>query len=133
MFSVPMPRSVQWGLIYELGMDIIVVWEYLLKLLSNSKEIMSDDTGAKILSHMKDIDEKERKKLSTTGMRSVVEGHEVVVYQTGEKNSGENLDAIVKSRTSEENLILVTDASTLSIGLDYYVCLLAEVESDDQS
>ncbi len=112
MFSVPMPRSVQWGLIYELGMDIIVVWEYLLKLLSNSKEIMSDDTGAKILSHMKDIDEKERKKLSTTGMRSVVEGHEVVVYQTGEKNSGENLDAIVKSRTSEENLILVTDAST---------------------
>jgi hypothetical protein len=112
MLFIPMPRSVQWMLLFQLGMNIMSVWKVLLKLLTNSNNIMSDDTKVKILSHMKNSEKKQRKQLSTTGMRAIVDGHEIIIFRTGENNSGENLDKIVLTRESKEELAIMTDASS---------------------
>ncbi len=116
MLFIPMPRSVQWILTYELSLKVRPIWDTLIKLMENSSSIMSDDTGAKIQSHIKRKKEKgkdkNRVKLSTTGMRALTDDHEIFIYFTGEKNSGENIDDILGRRKSEDPLTLMTDASS---------------------
>ncbi len=111
MLFTPMPRSVQWTLLLELGLTVKVVWEVLFELLANADCVMSDDTKAKILSHARNIANEERKQLSTTGMRAVVDGHEIVLFQTGRNNSGENLDKLIEYRSSTKELTIMSDAS----------------------
>jgi hypothetical protein len=130
-FFIPMPRSVQWMLLDELGVILYSIYSTLYTLLSNSRyAIMSDDTKAKIQSHTKKINEQKREKerleilginskksterveLCTTGMRAIVDGHEIILFVTGTRNSGENIDGLLKSRTIEGKLVVMGDASS---------------------
>jgi len=130
-FFTPMPRSVQWMLLEELGSILIFIYDILYTMISNSESpVLSDDTKAKIQSHTNNLKKinterrhlelagiktkksKDRIELSTTGMRTIIDGHEIMIFITGKKNSGENIDELLKQRTLETKMIIMADASS---------------------
>jgi hypothetical protein len=115
----------------SLGLTLLFIYDLLYTLASNSEAtVLSDDTKAKIQSHTNKLNKqkKEQKRLelagaktkksndrvelSTTGMRTNVDGHEIIVFITGKRNSGENIDELLKKRTIETKLVIMADASS---------------------
>lgn len=130
-FFIPMPRSVQWMLLNELGLILALIYDVLFSYVCNSESaVMSDDTKAKIQTHTKKLKEikqekerlailgfnskksEERVEICTTGMRTHVDGHEIVIFITGIRNSGENIDELLKYRKSDTKLLILGDASS---------------------
>lgn len=107
----PLPASTQWDLMEELANDLHPLWRCLLITAAQGELGHIDDTTAKILSLPAEADlnkaeaqgKRQRKGIYTTGVLSRLSNQQqVVLYLTGRKYAGENLDDVLDKR--EESL-----------------------------
>jgi hypothetical protein len=100
LVGMPLPDATQWELVEQVADDTYPVYEYLKWLGAQQPLVYQDDTGARVLSLIKENQAEpspERKGMYTTVLR--LEGeHSICLYFTGRCHAGENLDAILALR-----------------------------------
>lgn len=100
MVGMPLPDATQWQLVEEVADTGYVVFEYLKKLAANYPLVYQDDTGARILSLIRENradSPPERKGMHTTVL--FFEGEQAIcLYFTGRQHAGENMDDILNHR-----------------------------------
>lgn len=110
----PMPRSVQWALMEKLAKILEPIFDELKIRSKEAKLFYADDTTGKILSTMeklKNLDKKARRKIHTTGVIAELESNiKILLYFTGIKYSGENMDDLVQGRKSPSQIKIMSDA-----------------------
>ena len=104
-FGVPLPESVQFARCEAVANAVLPVFLHLRKLAAQAELLHADDTRVKILECLKEnkhLAQGERRGLQTTGIVARVDGHQIVLYQSGRRHAGENLDELLRDRA--ENL-----------------------------
>lgn len=108
--GIPLPASTQWETAKNNAHAFYPVMEWLLDLAAQGDIIHNDDTPAKILSLIKEIQEKmktaghdppHRKGMFTTGIVSKSDQWRIALFATGRQHAGENLEALLKRRREE--------------------------------
>ena len=100
MLGMPLPDATQWALVEQVADSAYPVYESLKKLGANQPLVYQDDTGARILSLIRENQAEpppERKGMYTTVLRFEGE-HSICLYFTGRQHAGENLDDILAHR-----------------------------------
>jgi hypothetical protein len=114
--GVPLSESTQWDRVERLARDALPIFIHLLKLAASAPLLGSDDTSSRILSLMKENRFKkkdERTGIFTSCQMAWTEGHEIVLYSSGRRHSGENLERLLSSRGKGlDPPILMCDASS---------------------
>lgn len=110
----PLPDSTQWDMSEDVGNAAWPVFNELIDVAANSDLIHLDDTGAKILSLMREIkdDKRERKGIFTTGVLARTnENREICLMFTGNRHAGENVQTLLDKRPEHLPLVkLMCDA-----------------------
>ncbi len=100
MVGMPLPDATQWELVEQVADSAYPLYEHLKRLGARQPLVYQDDTGARILSLIKENQTEpppERKGMYTTVLH--FEGdHPICLYFTGRRHAGENLDAILAYR-----------------------------------
>ena len=104
MLGMPLSDATQWELVEQVADGTYPIYEYLKKLGANQALVYQDDTGARILSMIRE--NRSDPPPPRTGMYTTVlqfEGeYAICLYFTGRQHAGENLDDILAHR--EPNL-----------------------------
>ncbi len=116
--GVPLPASTQFERAEVLANAAVPVFRLLQSMAANQALVHSDDTGARIIEMQKENEsraEGERTGIFTTGI--VATGIErtartIVLYASGRRHAGENLDRLLQDRTQTGDLIHMADASS---------------------
>ena len=117
----PMPASTQWDLMENLGNHLYPIWQSLLKKASDGNKFFIDDTKAKVLALLKENknNSPERRGIYTTGIISDTDDGKIILYLTGRRHAGENIDRIIKERKSSKQPILMSDALSANDKSDF--------------
>ncbi len=110
--GVPVPASTQWEISYSVFKTAIHPYEELVRQGAQGELFHNDDTGVKILSIMKEnkegkvveegaADWEKRKATYTSGIMSKVGDHVIILYFSGRRYAGENLDEVLKKRAMD--------------------------------
>lgn len=110
--GTPVPASTQWEMLERAAKDLEPVHEELIRQAAQARLIHNDDTHGRVLGLMGKrraalvagdrLDDPERTGLFTTALLAVTEiGHQIAVFFTGRKHSGENLASVLKGRAEE--------------------------------
>jgi transposase len=110
--GVPVPASTQWDIIYPAFETAVHPYDELVRQAAQGELFHIDDTGVKILEIMKENKKREavtedaadwekRKATYTTGIMSKVGDRVIVLYFSGRKNAGENLDEVLRRRAMD--------------------------------
>ncbi len=100
MVGMPLPDATQWELVEQVADSAYPVYEYLKRMGANQPLVYQDDTGARILSLIRENraePQPERQGMYTTVLRFEGE-HSICLYFTGRQHAGENLDDILHHR-----------------------------------
>jgi len=109
--GVPVPASTQWEIAASVCKTAVHPYEEMVRQAAQGELMHIDDTGVKILSIMKENKEasshdacadndKKRKGTFTSGIMSKVGRHVIVLYFSGRKYAGENLDEVLRRRAA---------------------------------
>jgi hypothetical protein len=100
MLGMPLPDATQWDLVEQVADCAYPVYEHLKRLGADQPLVYQDDTGARLLSLIKENradPAPERKGMYTTVL--LFEGeHSICIYLSGRQHAGENLDDILAYR-----------------------------------
>lgn len=110
--GVPMPASTQYDIAHSVYKIAFYIFEVLVRDAAQGELIHIDDTTVKILSVIKEnkagnpidadaADWEKRKATFTSGIISIVGPHEIVLFFSGRKYAGENLDELLRKRILE--------------------------------
>ena len=111
--GVPLPASTAWERAEELANSLYPVYEKLIAEASKGVLSYIDDTNNKILSFVPDG---ERTGIFTTGIVSQYDNKEIVLYFTGNKHAGENLDYVLSHRPDDLPLMIqMSDALSRNV------------------
>jgi len=103
MCGVPLAESVMWERCEALADAALPVYLRLLRLGANGELIHTDDTKVRILSCLKEDEEKKKKgeesrATQTSGLVIESGGHRIALYFSGRHHAGENLEQLLKLR-----------------------------------
>lgn len=119
--GVPLPASTQFERVEAMANAALPVFRHLETMAANRPLLQSDDTGARILALQAENKTRapdERTGIFTTGI--VARGLDsalapIVLYASGRRHAGENLDRLLRQRTEEAgDLIHMADASSMA-------------------
>jgi len=100
LVGMPLPDATQWELVEQVADSVYPPFEYLKRLGAQQPLVYQDDTGARILSLIKENQAEPppvRKGMYTTVLR--FEGEQsICLYFTGRQHAGENLDDLLAHR-----------------------------------
>ncbi|MCP4232226.1 MAG: transposase, partial [Aestuariibacter sp.] len=103
MLGMPLPDATQWDLVEQVADSAYPVYELLKKIGANQPLVYQDDTGARVLSLIRENHADPPP--PRTGMTTTVllfEGqHWICLYFSGRRHAGENLDAILAHRNPD--------------------------------
>jgi len=103
-----------WSLIEGVFDVALEIFEVLLQLSSNCTLAQNDDTVMKVIDLMranKTKTKKERKAIQTTGLlMHLPTGEKIMLFKTGHRNAGENLEKILSYRTDPDPPMQMADA-----------------------
>ena len=103
LVGMPLPDATQWELVEEVADAAYPVYESLKRLGANQPLVYQDDTGARVLSLIRENQSEPpppRQGMYTTVLR--FEGkHRICIYLTGRQHAGENLDDLLAYRDPE--------------------------------
>jgi transposase len=116
--GVPVPASTQWDILESVSKTAVYPYGELVRQAAQGELFHTDDTGVKILEIMKenkekkaveveegaaDADWEKRKATYTSGImsKSIVGDHVIVLYFSGKKYAGENLDEVLRKRAMD--------------------------------
>lgn len=100
-FGVPLPASVQFARAEAVADCVLPVYLHLRALAAQGKIFYGDDTRVRILSCLKEnqrFSDGERRGLQTSGIVSLVDNHQAVLYASGRRHASENIDELLKLR-----------------------------------
>jgi transposase len=130
IMNLPISDSEMWEWTESVALVLNPVHQTLLNIAAKGDVIHSDDTTGKILELMEEnrrvelaknssneaerkAANKHRKGIFTTALLSKLDGHQIAIYITGRKNSGENMDELLNLRPKElERPIQACDGSS---------------------
>ncbi len=100
--GIPLPSSTQWDIIKEAAESCRPAYTKMIELAAQGEIFHNDDTSVKIQSLVKENKEGNpaRKGMFTTGIVSIMEGRKIVLFFSGRKHAGENLDRVLEDRDS---------------------------------
>ena len=114
--GIPLPNSTQWEQAEEVGAVAKPAFNAICDLAAEGDVIHNDDTGATILSIMKENQEMaargdppDRTGVFTTGIVSIAEGRRIALFFTGRKHAGENLSDVLAKRKRTKRPIQMCD------------------------
>ena len=100
LLGMPLPDATQWELVEQVADSTYPVYEYLKQLGANQPLVYQDDTGARLLSLIRE--NRAEPPPERTGMYTTVllfEGEQsICLYFSGRQHAGENLDDILTFR-----------------------------------
>jgi hypothetical protein len=100
LLGMPLSDATQWELVEEVADSAYPVYEHLKSLGAQQPLVYQDDTGARVLSLIRENQAEpppKRQGMYTTALR--FEGaHSICLYFTGRQHAGENLDALLGLR-----------------------------------
>lgn len=103
--GVPLPESTQWQLIVQVYDALLPVYRAMYKLAAQACLFFIDDTWVKILEiirHNKMAETKKDKLGShTTGLIAVDGDRKIILYFSGTKHAGQNLNNLLEHRAPE--------------------------------
>jgi transposase len=114
--GVPVSTSTQWDIAHSVFKTVVHPYEELVCQAAQGELFHTDDTGVKILSIIKenkkkkaveegavdaDVDWEKRKATYTSGIMSKVGDHVIVLFFSGKKYAGENLDEVLRKRAMD--------------------------------
>ena len=103
LLGMPLPDATQWDLVEQVADSAYPIYETLKPLAANQARVYQDDTGARLLSLIKENQADpppERQGMYTTVLR--FEGEQAIcLYFTGRQHAGENLDDILAHRDAQ--------------------------------
>jgi transposase len=108
--GIPLPAATQWEIVKECSGALEPVYEELIREAAQGEVVHNDDTPMRILAHMGKRREKreargeerpDHRSVFTTGIVSMHEGHEIVLFFTGQKHAGENLEEVLQRRAAD--------------------------------
>jgi len=108
--GIPLPSATQWEIVRDSAAQIEPVYRELVRRAAQGEVVHNDDTPMKILDRMGKRREQavargalasDRKGVSTSGILSRVEGHEVALFFTGPAHAGEKLEEVLAERAVE--------------------------------
>ena len=113
--GVPLPASTQWEIADALANKAVPVYDELIRQAAQGDVLYNDDTGNKILSLIKEQNEKDddfsRKGMFTSAILSTVGGRKIALFFTGRNHAGENLaDVLAKRKSGLDPPIQMCDA-----------------------
>lgn len=110
-FGIPLPASTQWEIVNDAAGQLPMLLEEFVRQAAQGEVVHNDDTSVKILELLKEnarrraLEEKppdkERSGIFTSGIVSKVGDHKIVLFFSGRKHAGENLEAVLKRRAEE--------------------------------
>jgi transposase len=105
-YGVPIPRARLYDMVASVAEDVVPVFQALCRFAAQGELFQNDDTRVLVQSLLKENQEAEkvgvpleRPGMFTTGIIAQVGIHRVFLYFTGRNHAGENLEAILKSRS----------------------------------
>ena len=105
-----MPQSTQWDLIESVANSVSPVYDALVKKAAQGSLFYIDDTWARILeviqNNKKASKKSEKKGMHTTGIISEVNSHRIILFLSGTKHAGKNLNDLLKLRYPDLDLPL---------------------------
>ena len=119
--GVPLSASTQFERVEAMANAVFPVLRHMETIAANRPLLQSDDTGARILTLLAENKTRapdERTGIFTTGI--VARGFDgalptIVLYASGRRHAGENLDRLLKQRTVEAgDVIHMADASSMA-------------------
>ncbi len=103
LVGMPLSDATQWELVEEVADATYPVYEALKRLGANQPLVYQDDTGARVLSLIRENHREPpppRQGMYTTVLRFEGE-HRICLYLTGRQHAGENLDDLLAYRDPE--------------------------------
>jgi transposase len=114
IMKLPISDSEMWEWTESVALVLHPVHQALINMAAKGDVIHNDDTTGKILELMEENRQaelakknsnntdkkadKHRKGIYTTALLSKLDGHQIAIYMTGRKNSGENMDELLDLR-----------------------------------
>jgi transposase len=120
MAGIPLPASTQFERVELMANVALPVLQHLENMAADRSVIHSDDTGARIVSLRLENDFRgpgERTGVFSTGIvaRGLGDEPAIVLYKTGRNHAGENMDALLKQRSTDAGLAVhMADASSMA-------------------
>jgi hypothetical protein len=103
-----------WGMAVGVFETVLHVFQVLWKLSADAKLAQNDDTPMRVIDLIKGNKSKvksDRKAVQTTGLvMHLKDGHRVMLFKTGHKNAGENLEEILAHRQDPDPPMQMADA-----------------------
>ena len=125
MLGSPLPESTQWELIERLAGVVIPVMNRLEYLAAQGDLMHNDDTSVRILSLIRENQanpDLERTGMYTTGLLGFAGKHRIVLFYSGRRHAGENLDRILRHRDPDLPAIkLMCDALSMNVPKNHKV------------
>ncbi|MBK9038319.1 MAG: transposase [Bdellovibrionales bacterium] len=114
-----MARSTLWTQTENLANQMILVWKVMVRKASEGALFYIDDTKARVLSLMRENElqepnTKNRTGMYTTGILSETPEGKIILYFTGRKYSGENLEELLTRRQSQGPIAIMSDALNMN-------------------
>lgn len=103
--GVPLPAATQWEVVRDGAKELKPAYEELVRQAAQGEVLHNDDTPMKILTHLKENEErkkeKERTGTFTTGVVAQTGEHRIALFFTGRKHAGENLTQVLLEREGQ--------------------------------
>jgi len=108
--QIPLSDATLWDIVEKAVKAPHAVYDELIRQAAQGEVLHNDDTPMKILSLMgkrakdaKDVNDPlpNRKAVNTTGIVAIKEDKTIVLFFTGKRNAGENLDKVLAHRAAE--------------------------------
>jgi hypothetical protein len=120
--QIPLPASTQWDIVSKAAGLLFPARDELIRLAAKGDVLYNDDTKMKILSLIKENElieatsSKDRTGMFTSGIVSILEGRHIVLFFTGRKHAGENIEDVLRERAKELHIpIQMCDGSLQSV------------------
>ncbi len=111
--GIPLPSSTQWDIINRSVDYFKPAYKKMIELAAQGEIFHNDDTTIKIQSLIKENKQESptRKGMYTTGIVSIIDDRKIVLFLSGRKHAGENLNKVlVKRDTSLQIPLQMCDA-----------------------
>lgn len=124
MAGIPLPASTQFERVEHMANVALPVVRHLERIAADRSVIHSDDTGARIVSLQIENQLRgpgERTGVFSTGIvaRGLGEEPAIVLYATGRRHAGENMDRLLDQRSADVGLAVhMADASSMAPRLE---------------
>jgi len=108
--GIPLPATTQWQIVEHSADRVEPVFQEMIRQAAQGRVLHNDDTTMKILGlateHQEPTDcdlaqSPDRMGVFTSGIVSLLDGHQIALFFTGHRHAGENLAAVLKQRASE--------------------------------